>query len=598
MAHAGREAGTAHVVATAGHVDHGKSTLVEALTGMATDRLAEERRRGLSIDLGFAWTRLPSGRTVAFVDVPGHRRFVGTMLAGVGAVPAVMFVVAADEGWMPQSQEHLAALDALRVRHGLLVVTRSDLADPEPARAEALEKLAASSLGAVEAVCVSAPAPARTGVDRLLPALDRLVAGIPRPRTEGPVRLWIDRSFSVRGAGTVVTGTLQAGRISLADRLEAAAAGRPVTVRGLQSMGQALPHVTAPARVAVNLRGVRAAELSRGDALVTPGTWLASRTVDVLLRGAPAGRLPGGLTLHVGSAAVAVRARRLGDASARLALAGPLPLRIGDAGLLRHPGAHDIAAGVTVLDVRPPALERRGAAGVRARELQGMDGTPDGRSEVRRRGLIRTGELTAMGADVPFAPVAGDWLADPARWAELRAELERLVGEHAREDPLAPGLTVADAGRRLGLPDAQLAAELVRAPLVVRDGRILAAAPDRQLPPAVRSAVDRLRRQLADAPFQAPDADRLHGLGLDDRALRAAVRTGALLRIDAGVYLLPGADAEAVRVLRALPQPFTVSQARQALGTSRRVAMPLLEMLARRGVTRRDADGRHHRVVG
>uniref|UniRef100_UPI0015EFE380 SelB domain-containing protein n=1 Tax=Streptomyces phytophilus TaxID=722715 RepID=UPI0015EFE380 len=277
-------------------------------------------------------------------------------------------------------------------------------------------------------------------------------------------------------------------------------------------------------------------------------------------------------------------------------LAEPLPLRIGDAGLLRHPGAHDIAAGVTVLDVRPPALRHRGAAAVRAEELQGMEGTPDGRSEVRRRGLIRTGELTAMGADVPFAPVAGDWLVDPARWAELGAELERVVGEHAREDPLAPGLTVADAGRRLGLPDMRLAAELVRAPLVVRDGRILPAAADRQLPPAVRSAVHALRRQLADAPFLAPDADGLRDLGLDDRALRAAVRTGALLRVDAGIYLLPGADTEAVRLLRALPQPFTVSQARQALGTTRRVATPLLEMLARQGHTHRTADGRH-RVV-
>src|ERR1051326_4112834 len=173
-----------HVVATAGHVDHGKSTLVRALTGMEPDRWAEERRRGMTIDLGFAWTDLPAGpgpaaTTVAFVDVPGHERFVPNMLAGIGPVPAVMVVVAADEGWMPQSREHLEALDALNVRHGLLVVTRSDLMDPELARDEALEHLAATSLGGVPAVCVSGAT--GEGLDELRAALGALVAGLPAP---------------------------------------------------------------------------------------------------------------------------------------------------------------------------------------------------------------------------------------------------------------------------------------------------------------------------------------------------------------------------------------------------------------------------------
>jgi selenocysteine-specific elongation factor len=206
-----------HVVATAGHVDHGKSTLVRALTGMEPDRWAEERRRGMTIDLGFAWTTLPSGERLAFVDVPGHERFVPNMLAGVGAVPAAMVVVAADEGWMPQSAEHLAALDALGVRHGLLVVSRADLADPAAARDASLRELHASSLaslGPVEAVTVSAVTGA--GLDDLAAALDRLVARLPAPDAEAPVRLWIDRVFTVRGSGTVVTGTLAAGRLRTA----------------------------------------------------------------------------------------------------------------------------------------------------------------------------------------------------------------------------------------------------------------------------------------------------------------------------------------------------------------------------------------------
>src|SRR5690349_18475281 len=186
-----------HVIATAGHVDHGKSTLIRALTGMEPDRWAEERRRGLTIDLGFAWTSLPSGATVAFVDVPGHQRFVTNMLAGIGSVPAALFVVAADDGWMPQSAEHLAALDALGVEHGLVAITRSDLADPGPAAARARAEVAATSLGPVPAVAVSGTTGA--GLDNLRAALDDLVSRLPRPDVSAPVRLWIDRAFTIRG---------------------------------------------------------------------------------------------------------------------------------------------------------------------------------------------------------------------------------------------------------------------------------------------------------------------------------------------------------------------------------------------------------------
>src|SRR5690349_11662688 len=202
---------------------------------MEPDRWAEERRRGMTIDLGFAWADLPSGATVAFVDVPGHERFVANMLAGVGPVPAAMIVVAADEGWRAQSAEHLAALDALAVRHGVLVVTRSDLADPGPAIARARAEIAGTTLGAVEAVAVSGATGA--GLDELRAALDRLVARLPEPDPDAAVRLWIDRSFTVKGAGTVVTGTLGAGRLHVGDELELTGAARPVRVRGMQRLG-------------------------------------------------------------------------------------------------------------------------------------------------------------------------------------------------------------------------------------------------------------------------------------------------------------------------------------------------------------------------
>ena len=279
-----------HVIATAGHVDHGKSALVRALTGMEPDRWAEERRRGLTIDLGFAWMTLPGGDQVAFVDVPGHERFVPNMLAGVGPAPAVLFVVAADGGWMPQSAEHLAAIDAVGIRHGLLAVTRCDLADPGPATRQALDVLSRTSLGAVEAVAVSAVTGA--GLPELRDALARLVAALPAPDPAAPVRLWVDRSFSIRGSGTVVTGTLPAGTLTLGQELMLTPSLRPARIRGLESLNEPVTSVTGVARVAVNLRGIPADVPARGMALVEAGRWTLTKLVDVRLSLPPEMTLP------------------------------------------------------------------------------------------------------------------------------------------------------------------------------------------------------------------------------------------------------------------------------------------------------------------
>jgi selenocysteine-specific elongation factor len=579
-----------HVIATAGHVDHGKSTLVRALTGMEPDRWAEERRRGMTIDLGFAWTTLPSGRQLAFVDVPGHERFVPNMLAGVGPVPTVLFVVAADEGWMPQSAEHLAALDALEVRHGLLVVTRSDLADPAPARAQAGKEIAATSLGEVEAVAVSGATGA--GLDALRSALDRLLATLPAPDAQADVRLWIDRSFTVKGSGSVVTGTLAAGTMRAGDQLVLAGTGARVRIRGLQSLGETVPTVGAVARVAVNLRGVHRDELGRGDALVTPGRFLTTDRLDVRVHGDPVADLPREALLHVGSAAIPVRIRPLGADTARLTLATPLPLRIGDRALLRDPGRHHVAGGVRVLDVRPPPLARRGAARARAGVLTGMDGRPDESGELARRRLVRRGDMAAMGVPVTAVPTAGDWLVDPTYLAELRQSLDRLVAAHAAAHPLEDGVPLEVVRHRLGLPDRALVEALVAAPLALREGRIVSAGDRLDLPPAIAQAVQQLAHDLADSPFTAPEAGRLAELGLGSGELAAAVRAGALVRVADAVVLLPGAEQAAAARLADLPQPFTLSQARQALGTTRRVAVPLLELLDRQGRTARLPDDR------
>jgi selenocysteine-specific elongation factor len=615
------------VIATAGHVDHGKSTLIQALTGMDPDRWEAERRRGLTIDLGYAWLTLPSGERIAFVDVPGHDRFVPNMLAGVGPVPAVMFVVAADEGWKPQSAEHLAVVDALGIRRGLLVVTRSDLADPGPALSEAGRLIAASSLGQVEALAVSAVT--GEGLPGLIDALGRLACSLPAPDPGAPVRIWVDRAFSMTGSGTVVTGTLPAGTVRRGDELVITPSMRPVRIRGIQALGESVEELTGPARAALNLRGTSHDRLGRGMALVHPGRWTLTDVIDVRLAepgrggaGPSSLRLPKTLTLHVGAARTVAKVRQLGGWITRLTLREPIPLHVGDHVLLRDPGASRPAGpaaaaangllaprpardpavhGAIVLDVAPPPLTRRGAGTSAAAELGSWPDPPTARDLLRRHGLLRASSLLAMGISEHPDPVSGEWLADPGHWAELANRLSEAVATHVGREPLAPGLPVEAARSALGLPDRRLVDALVQPPLRVRDGLVHippaeGSAPAPDLPATVVAAVQVLLADLAAAPFASPDADRLRHLGLDLRSIAAAERAGLLLRISDHIVLAPGAEAVARQVLAGLPQPFTAAEARMALHTTRRVAIPLLEFLDRAGITQRLPDDRRQIV--
>ncbi|WP_367921483.1 selenocysteine-specific translation elongation factor, partial [Nocardioides ginsengisoli] len=359
----------AHVVATAGHVDHGKSTLVRALTGIEPDRWAEERRRGLTIDLGYAWTTLPSGAHVAFVDVPGHQRFVGNMLAGLGPAPVVLFVVAADAGWQAQSSEHRDAVRALGIGRGVVALTCADRASAEQlerTRAQVAVELADTGLRDAPVVVLSAIT--GDGLDDLIAALADVLDAAP-PAAEGRLRLWVDRSFSVAGAGTVVTGTLATGTLSAGDDVEILGPrGRMgAGVRRIESEGAGRDVVGPVRRVALNLRGIGADEVARGDAVVTPGGWRESDLVDVRRTSGPP-TLPEQLHLHVGTAAVPVRVRPLDDDHLRLRLARPLPLAHGDRLVLRDPGS-GVVAGALVLDTDPPPLSRRGDAARRAAAL-------------------------------------------------------------------------------------------------------------------------------------------------------------------------------------------------------------------------------------
>ncbi len=590
-----------HVIATAGHVDHGKSALLRALTGMEPDRWAEEKRRGMTIDLGYAWMTLPSGERLAFVDVPGHARFVPNMLAGVGPVPAVLFVVAADGGWMPQSAEHLAAIDALGITSGLLVITRSDLADPGHAMAQASAQLKRSSLGDVPAVAVSALTGA--GLPELTEALGELARLLPAAAASAPVRIWIDRAFSITGSGTVVTGTLPAGTVRQGDEFALTPAMRPVRIRALQSLGEDTAALAGVARAALNLRGVDRSDVRRGMALVQPGRWILARQVDVRL--SQGGGLVRTVTVHVGSARTPATVRMLGDRHARLTLRDPLPLHVADRLLLRDPGSagdspageqalwHGIT-GAVVLDVNPPPLTRRGAAAAATAELAAWPDRPGADDLLRRRGLARAADLAAMGMTGLPEPVAAGWLADPGHWASLAARLTSLVTGHAKREPLAPGLPAEAAREALRLPDRRLVPALANAAAPVRmDGGLLtAAARPAGLPPALARAVAAVVADLDERPFDAPDAARLSELGLDKRDLAAAARRGALLRISDQIVLAPGTDQRAALILAGLEQPFTAADARAALGSTRRTVIPLLEYLDRQRITQRLPDDR------
>lgn len=575
------------VIATAGHVDHGKSALIRALTGMEPDRWAEERRRGMTIDLGYAWLRLPSGEEIAFVDVPGHERFTGNMLAGVGPVQVVLLVVAADEGWSAQTEEHVRALDALGVRHGLLAVTKSDLTDPTATVADSRRRLMPTTLAGIDVVRVSA----RTGegLDELRAMLGKLATQLPAADPGSRVRLWVDRSFTIRGAGTVVTGTLASGRVALGDVLELR--GERVSVRGVQQLGQSAEAAIAPARVALNLRSVEHGQVRRGDALLTVGAWHSTKVADV--RTSAAG-VATQLVLHIGTAAVPVRVRELAGETAlvRLALTEPLPLQVGDRAVLRDPGLRHVVSGVTVLDPAPPPLRRRGAARARAEALHLEQGFPSFDREVRRRAVVSRGLLAAIGVPIPEEPGAGivevaGWFVAHTRWAEWQAQVRSELASRSRGDVVQRGLSHAELAQILDLPTPRLLLDLVRSiPEVDNVGghvRLRDSAP--RVSAEVEAAIARLSEVLDGRPFAAPEVGQLPGLGFGRQELLVASTHKLVLRLTGDVVLLPSAVELATARLRQLPQPFTLSAAREALGTTRRVAVPLLEHLDRLRLT-------------
>ncbi|WP_193069863.1 selenocysteine-specific translation elongation factor [Brevibacterium aurantiacum] len=592
-----------YVLATAGHVDHGKSTLVNALTGMEPDRWAEERKRGLTIDLGFAWATLPSGRELAFVDVPGHEKFLANMLAGVGPAPIVCLVVAADKGWQAQSSDHRDAITALGITRGLVVITRADLAPESLPATEAQVRAELRGTPLADAPVLTVSATTGDGLDELVATLDAVTAEAPAPDSEARLRLWVDRAFTIKGAGTVVTGTLTAGTLRTGDRLRLVGetSDEATAVRGLQSRNSSAEVVAPSARVAVNLREVAADEIHRGDALITDDAWPIVEIIDVRrTMGQLLDEGVHGLMLHIGTAAVPVHMRPFDGDHARLTLERPLPLQVTDRIVLRSPGSRNVFAGVVILDVDPPGLSRRGAGTRRALELTDRPETGDILAEVARRGAVERARLVRFGLTIPDAvegvdEIAGGWLVHRPTLEKWVTAARSTVKAKLAAEPLAAGVpekALAEELRRFEPPlpnsggQELVSAIASRAGLETVKGMVRPPGHTADLGPA-EAGVAELERRLAANPFAAPEADDLRELRLGVRELAVAERAGRLLRLGDGVVVSPRTPAQAMRLLAGLDQPFTTSAARKALGTTRRVVIPLLEYLDGRGWTRR-----------
>ncbi|MDP9342679.1 MAG: selenocysteine-specific translation elongation factor [Actinomycetota bacterium] len=602
------------VVATAGHVDHGKSALILRLTGIDPDRLAEEKRRGLTIDLGFAWATLPSGREVGFVDVPGHERFVRNMLAGVGPVRLVLFVVAADEGWKPQSEEHLAIVDVLGVHGGVVALTKRDLVDEETldiAVEEVRERLAGTALEGAPIVPVSSFT--GEGLDDLRAALDDLVAAAPPPEQAGRPRQFVDRVFSIRGAGTVVTGTLAGGPLRVGQEIEVYPVGARARIRGLQTHKLAIDSARPVSRVATNLVGVEREQLERGDVIGLPGQWRPTTVFEARItpiRGLDhALSARGAYKLYAGSAERDARIRFYpgeGGAFARIRLSAPVVLDVHERFVLREAGRRATVAGGTVLDTEPPMRpgpqpERR----LGARERATREELPP--LLVRERGAIRASDLVVLVGlspqHIPGARRAGAWWVSEDLYEGVTGAVTGAIGRFHAEHPLREGTDLslarsaaaepferAGRGADPGLVEA-LVEDLVEAGKLHRSGSEVRLSSHRVALDERREEVDRLVEAVAAGGTAPPSVPELVRSGFSREVVDAAGRAGAIVRVSPDIVLTPELVRRAEEVLRRTGATgVTVSAFREELGTSRKYALPLLEWFDQRGVTRRQGD--------
>lgn len=623
------------VIGTAGHVDHGKSTLVQALTGINPDRLREEQERQMTIDLGFAWLELPGGQTVGIVDVPGHIDFIENMLAGVGGIDAAILVIAADEGVMPQTREHLEILELLGISRAVVALTKTDLVG-ETDWLDLVEEEIGSLLEDThleDAPIVRVSAKTGEGLDSFIEILDRVVESSPPRLDLGRPRLSVDRSFSVSGFGTVVTGTLVDGTFSVGDEVEIVPTGITGRIRGLQTHHDKLETAHPGSRVAINLAGVEVDELRRGDAVVHPGTIEPSRLLDVHVRQLPgaSGRLKHneevklflGAAQRMGKIRVLGRTRSVqpgGEGWLQILLSEPLAAAKGDRYILRRPSPPATLGGGQIVDPHPSRRHRLRDLSV-VKDLEtALKGSPE---EQLESAVIRLGTPTAKEASIAsglslsetvsaagtlaekgrIRQLAPGTISDSSRlvssalWGQLSQRLVDLVNVYHREHPMRKGMPQEEAKNRMHLQP-EIFGELLRD--LVEKGEL------EHEPPVVRAAgfkveLTSAQQKQADdllslfesapAPPSMKDAQAMAG----ENIVRHLVNTGRLVALSAEVLMdRPMYDRWLAETIKVLEQgdTLTVAQVRDTFGSSRKYALAFMEYLDSEGITLRDGDVR------
>ena len=629
------------VIGTAGHVDHGKSTLVHALTGIDPDRLKEEKEREMTIDLGFAWLRLPSGREVSIVDVPGHEDFIKNMLAGVGGVDLALFVVAADEGVMPQTREHLAILDLLQVPDGIVALTKSDLVE-EPewldlVKEEVREELSGSVLQDAKIVSVSA----RTGqgLPELLADIDLLLQSPPRRRETGRPRLPIDRVFTIAGFGTVVTGTLVDGRLQTGQEVTIMPRGLKARIRGLQTHKTKVEVTIPPSRVAVNLTGINREQLQRGDVLTTPGWLRPTSLLDTrlrLLRDAPR-PLAHNATVHLFTGTTQCQARvRILDRKeiapgeegwVQLALSTQIAVVKGDRFIIRQPSPSRTLGGGSIIAPFPRRRHRRFRPEVLKRLELLAHGTPkeillqelerdqpceaatfvtsstlgSNEAALTLRSLLENGQAVLLDATAkPLDSVASSTqhVMSASGWQALLDRMSSLLREYHQRYPLRAGMSREELKSRLLLPSRAFNDTVTRAivqgvlketetTVCLADHRVIFSAEQ-------ETRIAELLRTFQQHPYSPPSLTESKALVGED-VLAALIEQGDLVKVSDSVLFsaeaYQGMTRAVVNYLREEGH-ITLAQVRDIFSTSRKYAQALIEHLDDKRVTRRIGDKR------
>lgn len=629
------------VIGTAGHVDHGKSTLVKALTGIDPDRLKEEQQRAMTIDLGFAWLTLPSGEPVGIVDVPGHQDFIKNMLAGVGGIDAALFVIAADEGVMPQTREHLAILDLLEIPRGIIALTKVDMVEDEDwlelVQADVAETMTGTVLANAPIIPVSALR--GTGLQTLIHTLDHLLTDAPPRPNRGRPRLPIDRVFSMSGFGTVVTGTLLDGQLQVGQEVEVLPQGLKTRVRGLQSHRQSVELASPGSRTAVNLTGLSTTDLARGDVLTGPGWLEPSQLIDVQLRLLPDSPRPlrhnQEVELFTGATEVSAYTRLLGVRQlepgqtgwVQMRLARRIPVIKGDRFIIRQPSPSLTIGGGVIVDPLPRRRHRRFRPDLLKRLDMLLAGTPEDVlvAELDRRGPTPASILLVecrLPAEVAAAALAellnkGDvfWLVkpvgqvvslsqakglvvSPAGWATLLGQITTSLRDYHHRLPLRAGMPRGELKSRLKL-DTRLFNEAIQrgqqeGVLSATENTVRLGTHQVKFAPAQQTAVDKLLAEFRRAPFNTPlPKDVAAAVG--DEVMQALIEGGQLTRLSPEVILLTETYQEFVEWLRNYlrQQPtLNVAQVRDVFNTSRKYALALLEYTDEQRITKRVGDER------